>query len=738
MTISHAYQHKAQNPPAYRSVMRAPTPWLVLLLSLVLTTIFWYQTQRSILKNAQLRFDNRVELIQNAILSRLQHYEQVLRGGVALFAAADHVNRENWRTYVSTLRLQDYYPGIEGVGFAQRVKLRDRDRFTQALHAQGFSAFHIWPPGQRPDYYPIIYLEPFANRNLKAFGFDMFSEPVRHDAMAQARDSGSTRISGKVTLVQEQGESRPQAGFLMYIPVYPNGLTPATSAERRETIQGFVYSPFRVTDLMNDILVDIRNRQNRHINLDIYDGRDTDPSALLFRESPASSKAAGQTRPMFTRSLPLTFAAHDWTLHFQSRPEFETTIETQRAWIVLLGGLVTSALLFVVTLSLTLARVRAEALREGAEEFRATFNQAAVGMAHMGLDGQFLQVNQRLCEITGYPCEQLLQKLYQDITHPEDLAQDQKIMARLLSGEVSTYTVEKRYYRPDGGIVWVLKALSLVRDAHGNPAYVVAIAEDITTRRQAEAEIRLFNATLEQRVTERTAELESLTYSLAHDLRTPLRGIEGFGLILEQDCSSSLSSECLSHVSRIRKASKRMAALIDAILNLARISRTQPSREAVNLSGLAQHFVENVRNIQPRREVDFVLTPNVQVQGDPHLLQIALENLLNNAWKFTARQTRARIEFGTREQDGEHIYFVRDNGVGFDMSYSQKLFQPFQRLHGIQEFEGTGIGLATVGRIIASHGGRIWIEGAVDHGTTVYFTLPVQSATIAGTEQNEA
>jgi signal transduction histidine kinase len=231
-------------------------------------------------------------------------------------------------------------------------------------------------------------------------------------------------------------------------------------------------------------------------------------------------------------------------------------------------------------------------------------------------------------------------------------------------------------------------------------------------RDKAEAALKLSNR-----------ELEAFSYSVAHDLRAPLRGLNGFSQALVEDWSDKLDGEAKDYLERISSASARMGELIDALLALARVSRTELHREEVNLTRLAEAVVKQLRATQPDRVVEFVNQAEIIAHGDPALLRAVLENLIGNAWKFTGARPAARIAFGSADQAGRSVYFVRDNGAGFDMAYADKLFAAFQRLHGAREFPGTGIGLATVQRIVNRHGGRIWAEGEVDRGATFYFTL---------------
>lgn len=267
---------------------------------------------------------------------------------------------------------------------------------------------------------------------------------------------------------------------------------------------------------------------------------------------------------------------------------------------------------------------------------------------------------------------------------------------------------------------------SISRMAIGGRMVFTAILRDVTAAREAEESIQRLNADLVQRAQQlenANRELEAFSYSVSHDLRAPLRTITGFAQVLVEDLADKLGTEGKDYLNRITEASRRMALLIDDMLSLSRLTRGPIQRQSVNLSEIACSIVEDLRKEEPERQVEVVIAEGLVARADPHLMRTVLANLLGNSWKYTGKKSSAHMEFGSVEQDGRRIFHVRDDGAGFDMAYVHKLFGAFQRLHGMKEFPGNGVGLATVQRIIHKHGGEVWAEAAVERGATFYFTL---------------
>jgi len=363
-----------------------------------------------------------------------------------------------------------------------------------------------------------------------------------------------------------------------------------------------------------------------------------------------------------------------------------------------------------------------EKRRRATEQFDQFFNVSLDMLCIAGTDRMFKRINQAWAKTLGYSTEELLSKPYLDFVHPEDLESTIAAATKLTQGHDVT-SFENRYRRSDGSYVW-LNWVCRAPDSKGG--HIFGIARDLTERKLHEEETRRLNLELEERnreAREANRELETFSYSVSHDLRTPLRSLDGFSRALLEDYGETLDSTATGYLHRIRSAAQRMGALIDDLLQLSRMARLEMHTRHVDLTEMANGIVRELRQHFPDRQVDVLIDGQMSAQGDPHLLQAVLQNLIGNAWKYTALKPHAHIRCGVIEKHGGTVFFVKDDGAGFDMAYADKLFGAFQRLHSAEEFEGNGIGLATVQRIIHRHGGRVWAEGEVNCGATFYFTV---------------
>ena len=363
------------------------------------------------------------------------------------------------------------------------------------------------------------------------------------------------------------------------------------------------------------------------------------------------------------------------------------------------------------------------ALRESEEHYRLLFDSIPHPVWVFDLGTLAIRdVNQAAIRKYGYSKEEFRSITIKDLRPTEDVPLLLAVIEQN-SSNVET-TGQWKHKKKDGTIIDVDVSSHKIIYA-GKDARLV-VSTDVTERKRAEETIGKLNVDLEQRsalLSVANAELEAFCYSVAHDLRAPLRSIDGFSRALQEDHEATLGPEGNEHITRVRAATRRMGELIEDLLNLSRVTRAEMHRDLVNLSAHAISISEGLQSAHADRHVNTVIAQELKANGDDRLIRIALENLFSNAWKFTSKHEQANIEFGETRQNGQNVYFVRDDGAGFDMTYAGNLFGPFQRLHGAKEFPGTGIGLATVQRIIHRHGGQVWAEGKVEQGATFYFTL---------------
>jgi PAS domain S-box-containing protein len=380
-----------------------------------------------------------------------------------------------------------------------------------------------------------------------------------------------------------------------------------------------------------------------------------------------------------------------------------------------------------LAIDITDQRNAEQALRESEERFRTLADTSSSGIVTIR-DEAVLYANSAAETITGFTRAELLKLEFWEIMHPDyrELVKAHGLIAQKGKSTPSSY--ELKIVMKSGDEKWILASAARMM-LEGSPATVVTFL-DITDRKRAEEQLLQLNEELEDRVTQRTAqleaankELEAFSYSVSHDLRAPLRSIDGFSHAILEDYAGKLDAQGKDYLQRVRAATLRMADLIDDLLDLSRVTRTEMHMEKVSLSEMASSIAAELQRNDPERRVDFGIASKLAVKGDPHLLRVMLQNLMENAWKFTGKHERAKIELGAMKLDGKTCYFVRDDGAGFDMAYASKLFAPFQRLHTLSEFPGTGIGLATVQRIIRRHGGEVWAEGEIEKGATFYFTM---------------
>jgi len=365
---------------------------------------------------------------------------------------------------------------------------------------------------------------------------------------------------------------------------------------------------------------------------------------------------------------------------------------------------------------------KASEVSQDREDYEQFFTLSMDPLCVAGSDGYLKRVNPAFTQTLGYSSSELLSRPFLDFVHPEDVARTLEEMKGLSAGRPSLH-FENRYRCKDGSWKW----LAWNTEPFNEHGILYAVARDVTEKKNAEQAILQLNAELlaqTSTLAELNQELESFSYSVSHDLRAPLRAISGFAKALEEHLGTSLDPIGAGYLLRVRDAAERMGLLIDDLLKLSRLTRSEMNLKPVNLSEMAEKMMSTCRQLDPAKDIQFTVEPDIIVQADPALLEILMNNLIGNAWKFTSKCRSAFIEFGRNvQQDGTIRYFVKDNGVGFDERYRHLLFGAFQRLHSQRDFPGTGIGLATVRRIVRRHDGEVFATSVIHHGATFEFTL---------------
>ena len=366
------------------------------------------------------------------------------------------------------------------------------------------------------------------------------------------------------------------------------------------------------------------------------------------------------------------------------------------------------------------------------DRFRLAMASSGIGMAIVDLAGHWTEVNPAFEKIFGYAARELVGHHVLEFTHPEDIELSRGYLRSLTEGSIPMLDAPKRYLRRDGSVLWAHLNVAMMHGSDGQPSYMIAQLRDISAQKQAEQALQELNRTLEQRVAERTAalrdanqQLRQFAYGVSHDLRGPLRAIDGFSAQLERHAAAALDQTGRDHLQRIRDNAMRMSDLIDGLLELSRATSAEMQWQAVDMSLLAEWVGAELQDADPQRRARIEVQPELHAHGDERLLKSLLTQVLSNAWKFSAQCEQVLIQVSGSADEAGLRFSVSDQGCGFDMAYADKLFEPFQRLHGQIEGGGSGLGLAIAQRIVQRHGGRIWAESAPGAGSVFHVLLPV-------------
>jgi PAS domain S-box-containing protein len=474
--------------------------WKVQVMSgigLLLTAYAAHAVKSSLERAAQRKFASECKEVQAAIEERLHDHEQILRSSAAFFADSNGVSREEFHEFSERQKVDQTLPGIQGLGFAQVVPRANLAEHLRQVRAEGYPEYRIWPEDDRETYTSIVYLEPFSGRNLRAFGYDMFTEPVRREAMERARDQDEAVLTGKVKLVQETDQG-VQAGTLMYAPVYRMGAPHATLAERRAAILGWIYSPYRMNDLLEGILENKGLAQQRHIHLSIFDGRTPTPETLLY-ESTGGGAVASPTAQL-SRATSVDSSGHQWLLSFVQTNSPENRADYRPVWLVLGGGTIIS--LLVAGLALSLGNTIAEAeviakrltadLSQSEERWKFALEAAGAGVWDWNMRTGHLFLSSRWKSIMGHSEDEIGATLdeWSSRVHPEDFSRVMAAVQAHADGETTDYHSEYRFRNKDGAWLWVLdRGMVVSRDEEGRALRMIGACKDVSERKRVEVHL---------------------------------------------------------------------------------------------------------------------------------------------------------------------------------------------------------------------------------------------------------
>ena len=719
-------------PSAQAWLLPAAITCVIFIIGVALTGLLVDWSRQTAVDLTERTLEERAVRSERAIAARLFACEAVLHAAAGFIDNAWPITSDQWYRFVRPLRASAVAPGVQGFGFAAVI-----DRLTPEQLAASAKARWIHPAGIEDSELRtlILFLEPQDARNRHAMGFDMASEPRRRAAMKNARDGATATMSSQLILMQEI-DVTSQPGFLMYVPVYAKDGTTATVEDRRRALLGYVFSAFRAGDFFSSVF----EYGPRDVRIDVYDGAVASPAGRIYTRA-ATTGEMGH----LSSTHRFVVAGHEWTLQVTATPSLLASNRKVPGWIVWVAGIATTTLLsclvFAMARSRQVLRERLSAderLIEQQRDAATMLEHSLVAFIAIDRHNRILEWNKQAMHTFGWSKEEVLGRSLPEIIVPESMREAHNEAIRNFHSRQHTLLgrrVDVPAVRRDGQELIV--ALSVTSVERRGETVFFASVRDITARRKQQEQLRQLNATLEQRVGERTRELEqahrqlqnayrdleAFSRSVSHDLRAPLRAIHGYAGFVMQTGGSSLAPEIVRDVDAISRTARHMNLILDNLLKLASVSQSELRPEEFSLGELVRQVVEEL-GPRPQFQVRIEYEQLGCVRADPGLLALALRNLIGNAMKFSAKQPQPEIRIGAQESAGERAYFVSDNGVGFDPKYAHRLFRAFQRLHSGRDFEGTGLGLTIVKSVIEKNRGRVWVESTPGAGATFYFALP--------------
>lgn len=671
--------------------------------SLLLTFVLSAYAGLFIQQQLESTFLVETEQIENAILNRVGIYASTLSGGVGLFNASENVERQEFKQYVDVLEIQRFYPGIQGIGYA--IVVEDEEELIESVRSEGFSEFSVYPESEQDLRTSVIYLEPFDFRNQRAFGYDMFSEENRRNAMSRARDTGVPSVSGKVTLLQET-ENDVQAGFLMYLPVYSGGVGLNTVVERRDQLEGFVYSPFRMRDFMEGILP---SASVSDIDFHIYDGLSTTEEDELYDADNGVYSRSEDYEPEFVRTEVLYVGGQPWTVEFISLPSFGLSTSDRLLPLgILLGGTMVSLLVAIVLYVVLASRERIAATR--GLQLGTLMDNLPFGVLIEDEQRQVVLVNQRVVDIFGSSStpselqgvnacfgEELLssgmqEKFKNQIEHVEAIVDAQKVVT------------DEKVTMP-GGKVFTRSYVPLFRDGHYSGA--IWTYKDITKQNE---------------IDEMKTDFVSM---VSHQLKTPVAQIKGYVSNMMDGLTGRVTKKQMEYLEDMLHVANQNGQLIDDLLNVSRIERgvIKVDADTISVNETIEEIISPLVRVAKAKGIKLEvgkLQKDVILKADEGKIIESIRNIVDNALKFTPKGKTVALSASDAKE--AVVITVSDEGPGIDKDVQTELFQKERVWSGKVKASGTGLGLYLAKKFITLQGGTITFKTGPG-GTVFTITL---------------
>lgn len=709
--------------------LRIIVPVIVLLICWIITFFIWKAENTSREKELRTYFEYRARDVKVRIEQRITSYEQILRSASGLFNASTNINRTEFRTFFNSLRLDKNYPGFQGLGFTVIIPPEKIKEQVSSIRREGFPEYKIWPEGNRKIYTSIIYLEPFRDINLRAFGYDMYSEPVRRKAMETARDLNNAILSGKVRLVQETGKA-VQAGFLIYLPIYKNGKPHTILSERRSNIIGWVYSPFR----MNDFITGLFGENAADLDIEIYDSKNISSETKMYDSNTHATK---MDQPLVLRKE-IDFIGHKWTVLVKSTHQVELRMGLNTARVILIVGVTLSLLLTLITWLLVNKMVHtiianlehkrmAEELKESEEHFRSVAESANEAIITTDSEGIIFSWNLGAERIFGYKEAEVTGKNW-DILIPlryfDHYLKGMRFIEQISKHIVVGNTLELHGLHKSGKEFPLELSLAEWETTKGK--FFTAIIRDISERKQNEENIKNSN----EQLIRLNAEKDKFFSIIAHDLKSPFSGFLNLTELMADRAENFSQAEFVENSKALNKAAQTLYKLLDNLLEWAQLQRgaIKFTPQNSDLSRMVSQSVGTIyqRALQKGITIINEVANSQKVFADERMIRTVLRNLLSNAVKFTRKDGKVIVR-SAHSDNGTIEISVIDNGVGIPAKDVKRLFRIEEKVgtKGTEGEDSTGLGLLLCKEFVEKNGGKIWVESKENEGSTFSFTLPI-------------